>query len=170
VTPQDAIERIGWSTSRAGMNPSQQLLNGAPVLVARTSEFRWRWLATRMHTFIIAAAFPTGTTTTDQLDGFLRAATEYAKANKGGLPRGLQTGVAAIVVAVAESADHPAYGWASKPHGRQFAALPFPVLADTSTGQVAMPRRMVLGGIYKAYFQSLVTEHVTTPLGGRVEA
>ncbi len=168
MTPGEAIERIGWSTHQAGMNPSQQLLYGSPVLVARTSQFRWRWFATRIHTFIVAAAFPAGTATPERLDGFLRAATEYAKANKGGLPRGLQTGVAVIVVAVTESADPAAYSWASAPHGRQFAALPFPVLADASSGQVAMPRRMILGGIYKGYFTSLVAQHVAAPLQWRI--
>jgi hypothetical protein len=164
MTPHEAIERIAWSTGQAGMNPSQQLLQGSPVLVARTSEFRWRWFATRIHAFLIAAPFSAGTATADRLDGFLRAATEYAKANKGGLPRGLQTGVAVIVVAVAESADRAAYEWASSVHGRNFAALPFPVLADASAGQVVMPRRMVLGGIYKAYFQGLATQHVVAAL------
>lgn len=164
MTPHEAIERIAWSTGQAGMNPSQQRLQGSPVLVARTSEFRWRWFATRIHTFVVAAPFPAGTATADRLGGFLRAATEYAKANKGGLPRGLQTGVAVIVVAVADSADHAAFEWASAVRGRKFAALPFPVLADTAAGQVVMPRRMVLGGIYKAYFQSLATQHVVTPL------
>jgi hypothetical protein len=75
-----------------------------------------------------------------------------------------------IVVAVAESADQAAYGWASSPHGRQFAALPFPVLADASTSPVARPRRMVLGGIYKAYFQSLVERHVAGPFRWRLVA
>jgi hypothetical protein len=168
MTPQEAIEQIGRSTHGAGMNPSWQTLDGSQVLVARTSEFRWRWFATRLHTFIVAAAFPAGSATSDRLDAFLRASTDYAKVNKGGLPRGLQTGVGVIVVALAESADQAAYGWASAPHGRRFAALPFPVLADASTGQVAMPRRMILGGIYKAYFQSLVHQHIAGSLQWRV--
>ena len=47
---------------------------------------------------VVASAFPPGTATADQLDRFLHLALDHAVANKSGLPRGLQTGVAALVV------------------------------------------------------------------------
>jgi hypothetical protein len=167
MTPQDLLDAIGRSTAHAGMATSRDLLLGSEVLVARTSQFRWRWMATKLHTFLVAAVFPSDAATPDQLDGFLRAATEYAKAHKTGLPVGLQTGVAVIVVAVTENASPAAHGWAAAPHGRQFGVVPFPVLADVVDGQVTRPQRMVIGGIYAGYLKGLVDHHVTGALHWR---
>jgi hypothetical protein len=168
MTPEEAVGQVAQSTAAAGMDTSWTTLLDTQTLVARTSQFRWRWFATRLHTFVVAAPFPTDTATPDRLDRFLEAATAYAKDNKGGLPRGLQTGVAVIVVAVAGSAEPPAYQWAAAPHGRKFAALPFPVLVDTSTEQVVRPRRMLLGGVYLSHLKSVVDRHVAGPLRCRV--
>jgi hypothetical protein len=164
VSPQEALERIAQSTAQAGMNPTKTMLRGNEVLAARTAQFRLRWMATKLHTFLIASMFPPGTATPDRLDSFLTTAAEYAKANKGGLPVGLQTGVAVLVVALTEQADPAAREWANASHGRKFAVLPFPVLAETATGQVTRPQRMVLGGIYSKYLKSLVDHHITAPL------
>jgi hypothetical protein len=167
VTPQEAISRIGQSTSQAGFATSDEWMGQARVLVARTSQFRLRWLATKLHTFLVAGAFPPGTATPDQLDGFMRAAVQYGRANKSGLPVGLQTGLAAIPVAVTEHADASAHGWAATPHGREFAVLTFPVLLDTASGEVTHPPRLVLGGLYSGYLKGIVTTHVTTAVGAR---
>jgi hypothetical protein len=164
VTPQDAVERIGWSVGQAGMNPTKAMLYGNEVLVARTSQFRLLWFATKLHTFVVVSTFAPGTATPSGLDAFLRAAAELAKASKGGLPVGFQTGIAVLVVAVTEGADAAAHQWASASHGRQFAVLPFPVLVDTATGQVTRPQRMVLGGVYARYLKGLVDRHVAAPV------
>jgi hypothetical protein len=164
MSPEEAIERIAQSTAQAGMNPARTLLQGSEVLVARTSQFRLRWMATKLHTFLVASIFPAGTATTDRLDTLIELAARYAKANKGGLPVGFQTGVAVLVVAVTEHADPAAHQWASTSHKRKFATLPFPVMADTTTGQVTRPEKMLLGGIYKAYLQGLADQHVAAPL------
>lgn len=167
MTQHEIINAIAGSTTQAGMNPTMATLDGNEVLVARTSQFRWAWMATRLHTFLIASPFPPGSATPAGLDAFLAAATQYAQANKGGLPRGMQTGVAVLVVAVTEHADQAAHQWAAAPHGRQFATLPFPVLADTATQQVTRPDRMLLGGIYSKYLKGLVDQHVAGPVQQR---
>lgn len=160
MTPQEVIDRIGQSTAAAGFQTSREILLGNDVLVARTSQFRWRWFATKLHTFLVAMTFPPGTASPDQLDGFLQAAAEYAKANKGGLPGGLQTGTAVLVTAVTEGADATAREWANAPHGRKFAVLPFPVLVDAAADQLVRPQRMILGGVYSGYLKGLVDQHV----------
>ena len=167
MTPQEAITRIGQSTAQAGFATSDEFIRGVRVLVARTSQFRWIWFATRLHTFLVAGVFPPGMATPDQLDGFMRAAMEYGKANKGGLPVGLQSGVAAISVAVTEHADPSAHQWAATPHGRQFGVLSFPVLLDAATGEVTRPPRMLIGGVYSSYLKGIVDRHVTAAVGGR---
>jgi hypothetical protein len=164
MTPEDLLNGIQASTAAAGMEPRYELLRGGSALVARTTEFRWRWMATRMHAFVVAAPFAPGFAVPPALDQFLNDALDHAMAHKAGLPRGLQTGVAAIVVAVTAGADEAARQWAASPHGRRFAAMPFPVLADVATGRIDFPRRMVIGGIYRSYFQQLVERHVAPSL------
>ncbi|HEX6239169.1 MAG TPA: hypothetical protein VFZ68_18365 [Acidimicrobiales bacterium] len=167
MTPQEAIARIGQSTAHDSFVTSNDVIGGAPVLVARTSQFRLRWFATKLYTFLVAGTFPPGTATPDQLDGFMRAAVQYGKANKSGLPVGLQTGLAAIPVAVTEHADSSAHVWAATPHGRKFGVLTFPVLLDAATGEVTHPPRLVMGGVYSGYLKEMVAKHVTTAVGGR---
>ncbi len=65
-------------------------------------------------------------------------------------------------MAVVDSATPEQVAWASQPHGRRFAAITFPVLADASSHQVIYPKRMVLGGIYLGYLQELVRSNVET--------
>ena len=168
MTPQEAIVRIGQSTAQAGFTTYDDSLNGVRVLVARTSQFRIRWIATKLHTFLVATVFPPGTATPVQLDGFMQAAVGYGRAHKGGLPVGLQTGLAAISVAVAEHADPAAQAWAATPHGRKFGMLTFPVLLDVTTGAVTRPPRLIVGGIYSGYLKGIVARHVVAAVGGHL--
>jgi hypothetical protein len=155
-----SLERIAHSTAVAGMQPAYQQLGTGTALVARASEFRWRWMATRLHTFLVVAPFPPGTASRPILDSYLRAASDYAIAHKGGLPRGVQSGTAIIPVAVTSRARPEAIEWASKVHGRRFAVIPYPALLDASSGQTFRPERMVVGGIYGTYLRGLVDQHV----------
>jgi hypothetical protein len=97
------------------------------------------------------------------LDVYLDAACQDAIARKGAL-RGVQTGVSAIAVAVVDRATADLVAWASKPHGRKFAAITFPVLVDASSRSVTRPERMVLGGIYLGYLKDLVDTNVARPI------
>jgi hypothetical protein len=160
MTPEDLLARIRDSTAAAGMDPRYASLRGGQALVARTTEFRWSWMATRMHAFVVATPFAAELARPPALDQYMDDALDYAVTHKDGLPRGLQTGSGAVVVAVTAGADESARQWAASPHGRRFAAMPFPVLADVASGRVDFPRRMVIGGIYRSYFQQLVEEHV----------
>jgi hypothetical protein len=160
MTPQEVIERIGHSTAQAGMQVVRTQLYGVDTLVARTAEFRLRWMATKLHTFLVASPFAPGTANRSALDGFMSAAMQYAKANKGGLPVGFQTGIAVLVVAVTEQADAAAQEWAATPHGRQFGVIPFPVMVDAASHQLTRPQRMVIGGIYSGYLKDMVDRHV----------
>jgi hypothetical protein len=166
MTPQEAIVRIGQSTTRAGFATSDQVFLGMRVLVARTSQFRLRWMATKLHTFVVASAFPPGTATPDQLDDFMHAMMEYGRANKGGLPASSRTSIAAITVAVTESADRSAHAWTAERRGSQHAVQPFPVLVDVATGEVTHMARPLLGSFFYGYLKGIVEEHVTAAVGG----
>lgn len=152
------VGRIEQAMAAAGLQPVRAVIGGPIAVVGGTSRFRWRWMATKLHVSICAASFLPGTSA-PFLDQFLAAAIENAINRKGAL-RGFQVGVAAIAVAVVDGATPEQIAWASQPHGRRFAAVTLPVLADASSRQVVYPQRMIIGGIYLGYLQELVRKYV----------
>jgi hypothetical protein len=154
VTNPTVPAALRRSLTEHGFDTTDATLDGERIVVGRASEFRLRWMASRLHTFVLAAAFdapvPRGT-----LDRYLTSAVHYAISHKGGLPRGLQTGSATIAVALV--ADDSADEWASRARQPRFAALSFPVAVNTATGSVAYPRRMTVGAIYRAHLTRVVT-------------
>lgn len=167
MTPEEIVDRIAQFSGRAGFTTTDEVIGEASVVVARTSQFRLRWFATRLHTYLVARAFPSDMATPKHLDEFMRSAMRYGKTNKRGLPVGLQTAVAAISVAVTDNADNAAHRWASSPHGQQVGMLSFPVMVDVATGEVTYPPRRLVGGVYSAYLIEIVDKHVTAAVGGR---
>jgi hypothetical protein len=133
-----------------------------PVLVGATSEFRWSWVATRLHTFVFVVDFAEETVDEAMLDRYLNVACGYALHHKGGLPRGLQTGVAAVTVALAANESESLTHWSSRVHGRRFAAITFPASVVTSTGRVTRPSRLLGGAVYARHLMGVV-DHVVAP-------
>ena len=117
-------------------------------------------MATRVHTFVFATRFDPAPEQVERLDRYVDLACQYAVQNKGGLPRGLQTGTAAVVVVVVDQATPAVTEWAHHLRGRRYAALTYPIAAETSTGNVIHPRRMVLGAIYDSHLRSVAREIV----------
>lgn len=75
-----------------GCEPHDERWGGWPVLVGRRSDFRVRWMATRLHLFTFVTVVPEiGQSAIEQ---FTTQALRYAVDNKGAMPRGFQTGVA----------------------------------------------------------------------------
>jgi len=157
-----AIGKIESAFGAAGLQPSRVNVGPAVAVVGTTSRFRWRWIATKLNVCMYAAWFLPATPV-EMLDQYLAAACQDAIDRKGAM-RGMQTGVAAITVAILDSATPEQVAWASTPHGRRFAALTFPVMVDASTRRVVRPERMVLGGIYTGYLKELVSTHIEGPI------
>ena len=157
-----AIGKIEAGFAAAGLQPSRANIGQAVAVVGTTSRFRWQWMATKLNVCIYAAWFIPGTPV-EMLDQYLAAACQDAIDRKGAL-RGLQTGVAAITVAIVDSPTPEQIAWASTPHGRRFASITFPVLVDAGNRRVVRPERMVLGGIYTGYLQELVRTHIEAPI------
>jgi hypothetical protein len=165
-TPGSASElvtRVEAALEGGGLHPAREQIAGRDSIVGSTSAFKWRWMATKLNTFVYVAAFPPGGAASGALDEYLNAACQDA-INKKGLMRGAQSGVAAVVVAAVDRATPQDEAWGAKPHGRRFAAITFPVLADPIAGKVVRPERMILGGIYAGYLKDLVRQYVEAPL------
>jgi hypothetical protein len=149
------VDRIRGSLNAAGMDPTTTAVGGQQVVLGRISQFRWRWLATRLHTWVMATSFPAGATPAT-LDEFLTWAVGHTSTNKGGLPAGVQTGSAVVAVAVVPHADEALTTWAQTPHGSKFGVVAYPVLVDVASGGVAQPARMKAGAVYLPHLRRVV--------------
>ncbi len=157
-----ALARI--AAALAPLEPQRTEIVGRPTVIARTSEFRWRWFATRLHTFILVTDLTDSPPSRADLDHLLRIGVDHAREHKGGLPRGLQTGSAAIVAALLAGPTPDSDAWSDKVRGRQFAAMPFPVAVDVHSRTIRYPARMVVGGIYAAHLREVADRYLRDPL------
>jgi len=122
------------------------------VLLGRRTDFRIQWVATRLHLFTIAVAVPDISTTA--IESFTQSALQYAKEQKGGLPRGLQTGIALFPCLVSERVEPAASAWAEAQQRVGWAIMARPVVVDPAQGVVSVFRRSApLGWIYAPYLR-----------------
>ncbi len=154
----DLVERIEARARTLGLESVRTAVWGRLALVVRRSDFKVRWFLTRMHTFVVVSEFEV-VPSAAELGGLLGAACQYAIDHKGGLPRGLQTGSAAIGVAVVPSSAPDLEAWARKPRAR-WAAMSFPVLVAADSRTVVHPRRMIIGGVYSGHFKRVTRDLV----------
>jgi hypothetical protein len=164
ATAPELVNQIGMALAAGGLQPAWTNQAGFRTVIGGSSTFKWRWFATRLNWLVYAAEMP-GDVPVAALDTFLDQACQDS-INRKGLMRGAQSGVAAVSVAAVKGASPDAVHWADHPHGRRFAAITFPVLADVATGRVTRPERMLLGGLYAGFLKDLVAQYVETPLRG----
>jgi hypothetical protein len=154
VTQAAASAQVRWidaAASRLLASGYQEIpLNAAGARALRRSDFRIRWFLTRLHTFVLLQ--PAGVADLPDLQAFDRDASRWAKDAKGGMPRGLQTGIAIIPVLVAASATPAAQAEAARRPRRDWAALKLPVLVALDSGLVSTyGGSMVWGGAYAGF-------------------
>lgn len=160
----ELVQRIHTTMSSTGLQPGMATIAGFSTVVGGSSTFKWQWMATKLHWFVYATVMAPGTPA-DALDRYLDEACQDA-INRKGVMRGAQSGVAAVSVVAIDGVAPEVEQWATKPHGRRFAALTFPVLAEVGAGKVVCPERMVLGGIYTGFLKDLVKQYVEAPMRG----
>lgn len=140
-------------------------IGGRPVLIGRTSAFRWRWFASRLETTVALGEFGAAEARTEALDAFLEAAIRWGLAHRTARrPVGLQTGTATIAVAVLAAPSEEARSWASRAHKHRFGSVPYPVAVDCSSRTVSQPARMILGSAFASYLRALTDDLVAAPL------
>jgi hypothetical protein len=135
--------------SAAGFSEQEPAtVSGVVVRVFTTSRFRLRWLASRLHLFAFVIDARGSSASPPELAERCR---ELAMERKRGLPRGLQTGVAAMPFLSVAQATPELAAWAAAPQPVLFASLLYPVVMDTA-GHVfrrVTPQR--LGRVYESY-------------------
>ncbi|MGA2471845.1 MAG: hypothetical protein ABSG64_14285 [Solirubrobacteraceae bacterium] len=160
---RDAQEALANAFTDAGFTTGRATIAEHDVMVARRSDFRLRWLATRIHTFIIV--FSVDELNPDGAAKLTRAAQDYAIEHKGGVPHGLQTGTATIPVFLSPHANDATESWFAQAPKLRFAALGFPVLANLEAETVTyFTGRWKVGGIYKAFIVGIVSNTIAPAL------
>jgi hypothetical protein len=135
--------------------------SGPAQLVAYRSAFRWRWMATKLHTLVVVSTAPE--VTAEGLAQFATSSLEWAKVAKGQM-RGAQVGVAVIAAVVADQADESAVLFARKELVRGYAAFAWPVVVDLSSGQrTSHAGRPAIGAMYTGWMRQQITTLLPAP-------
>jgi hypothetical protein len=148
------VDDISTSLRTAGYEVEMHAIGGMPALTGYRSDFRLRWMASKLHTFVTVRSVPV--VTVEELEAFARASLEYTKAAKGSM-RGAQSGVAAIAVLVGDTVDEAAAQYARTELVRNFAAFAWPVTVDLSTGERSSHKgRPTIGAIFTGWMRQQI--------------
>lgn len=157
----DYISAIRDRMTRGGYDTHTGALPPGAVILGHRAEFRWAWYATRLHLFVAVKQLRSATR--NDLQDFTAETLAAGKRAKGRL-RGLQNGVGAIAVLVADHVDTDAARFAETELVRQFAAFAWPVTVDLSTGQrVAHIGKPRIGHIYNSWMQEQLDGVIPAP-------
>jgi hypothetical protein len=161
VTPDDYILTVRQRLEASGASVTTAQLPRGLALVGHRSQFRLRWMATKLH--LVTVVVPTASASGAGLEAFAHHALDYANAQKGAF-RGLQVGVVAVPVLVAERADPSAVQVANDKLVRAFAKFAWPTLVDLSRGQVFSHQgRVAIGGIYAGWIRQQIAATLPDP-------
>ncbi len=159
------VEALADGLTNGGFETSHTAIGDQQALVARRSEFRWEWAASRMHTFVVV--FSVGGLGPKRAQVLSTEAQDFAIKHKGGLPRGLQTGTATIAVFIPYEAGEDSVRWFRQQPKHRYAALLFPVLARPGSEElVYFTGHRSRGYIYRDYLFGIVRDIVGPALDG----
>jgi hypothetical protein len=162
MSPDEYIEEISRRLRADGAEVTTESIGDLTTLVGYRSQFRLRWMATRLHLFTVVGSVPW--VTAAELERFSNDALDYAISRKGQF-RGLQNGVAVIPVLVGERIDPDAATFATATLVRRFSAFAWPAAVDLSTQHVYQHQRdVVLGGIYAGWMRQQTAIALTEPV------
>ena len=160
--PWSLITNYGFAmvdnASRDSLEVHRVNVAGIDTMVCRLPT---RGLTTSIHPFIFFGLLPPGWTSREMLDDFNRAAVDYSIQNKGGMVRGMQTGTLSIPVAITDTLIPASRDWASRPSGRRFAALSFPVTVECIDRRINHPQHLLVGAVYTRSCKRIVRDYVT---------
>lgn len=131
---------------------------GLGVVIATKKEFRLSWFATQMNIFAIMSAVKN--VSKDVIEDFSKCSIEYAIKHKGGLPRGLHTGVCSFALLVSSNIEEDAKQWVQKRPKRHFAAAEIPVLYDLKSNELFYYKKTpIWGAIYYGFFRTFIEKY-----------
>jgi hypothetical protein len=157
----DTVHYRALIEARMTQNGYEVQRSDASGLLGYRRDFKLAWMATTLHLVVNVAT--TEHATAADLEQFTRATLEHVKAVKGSM-RGFQSGVAAITVVVAESADGSAVQFARSQIVKGFAAFAWPVVVDLGAGvRTSHAGRPVIGGVYTSWMRRQIDALLPEP-------
>lgn len=151
MSPEEYLSLIAERLRADGAEVTTEYFRGTPAVVGYRSEFRLRWMATKLNLFTVALAVPL--VTPEKLKHFSEEVLDYATSQKGRF-RGLQNAVAAIPVQIGSQVNPEAILSAETKLIRRFSAFAWPAVVDLSTGRVHSHQgRVAVGGIYASWMR-----------------
>lgn len=150
-------ERLG----AGGATVTTEYFRGVPAVVGHRSEFRLRWMATKLNLFTVAIATPS--VSAESLRLFSEDVLDFATAKKGQF-RGFQNGLAVIPVQVSEQVAPDAVALAESKIVKRFSAFAWPAVVDLSAGTVHRHQgRVAIGGVYASWMRQQTDLALTPP-------
>jgi len=138
-----------------GFAVSDERLAVGPVVVGYRGTFRIRWLATKLHLFVVILTVPTIDAST--LDRFLTESVGYARGHTRWWARSVQQAVAVVPVVVCDVATGPAVAVVEQLPHRDAGMMTLPWLIDTATGRTHRSvGKVVFGAIYRPWLDEQV--------------
>lgn len=132
--PQQRVAQVARRLTDAGYSVRPVVEIGDELaLLGHTSQFRWRWMATRLHLMVYVQAVDT--VTIDRLERFSHGCLEHALAAKG-----TRLGFHVLAVApvlVGARVEPGAASYAQHQIVRRFGAFAWPVAVDATSGAVS---------------------------------
>jgi hypothetical protein len=153
--------------SRVGCVPMAQRspprdIRDLTTLVGYRSQFRLRWMATRLNLFTIVGTVPL--VTFAGLERFTNDAIDYAISQKGRFHR-LQSGVAVIPVLVGERVESGAAAFATDTLVLPWGAIGWPTTVDMTSRHVYQHEgRVIFGGLYASWLRQQIAIALPDPI------
>jgi hypothetical protein len=139
----------------SGFTVSDEALAVGPVVVGYRGTFRFRWLATKLHLFVVVLTVPTIDAST--LEQFLAESTAYAREHTRWWNRAVQQAVAAVPVVVCDVATGPAVTVVEQLPRRDSGLMTIPWLVDAATGRThSSLGKVVFGAVYRPWIDERV--------------
>jgi len=148
------IQKISKKFSDDNLKVSKDEINGINVVIGSKSEFRWSWLATKLHIF--ACVGTKDKVGKGDIDKYSEACLKYAERNMEGM-RGMQQGAVAFAVLASEDVDAEAKEWVQKIPPKHFALMEFPVIYHLKEDKLYYCEKSpVWGRIYFKFFRNFI--------------
>jgi len=162
MSADEYIKEVASRLRADGAEVTTESMRELTMLVGYRSQFRLRWVATRLNLFTMVGSVQT--VTVAGLEQFSKDAIDYAIARKGQF-RGLQNGVAVIPVLVGERIDPDAATYATNTLVRRFSAFAWPATVDLTSRHVYKHEgRVLIGGVYADWMRQQTAIALPDPI------
>ena len=125
--------------------------------VAYEEIFKWIWAATKLKIFSFITY--SETISKAQMEEYSSICTDYARANKKGLPIGFQNGIVSNNIIVAESVDDDAIAFVTARPKKHYCVFEMPIIYDLSKGVLySYTGEIIWGRAYQSFMKKYIAD------------